>query len=97
MRSMGKKYKNSIMTTDLEHCYLCGGDPVQMHHVFGAYNRDHATEDGLYIGLCWQCHTKVHTERSQRLNYQLKQIGQRAYEEIHSHDEFMKRYGKNYL
>ena len=90
-------YMKSLLTDDLEHCYLCGKSPVQYHHVFGGSNRRNATEDDLFVPLCWNCHIKVHNEPSQRLNYKLKQAGQWAYEETHSHDEFMKRYGKNYL
>lgn len=94
---MAKEYEHSIMTDDLEHCYICGREAVQFHHVFGAYNRKKATEDGLFVPLCLDCHIKVHTEHSQKLNYMLKRNGQLAYEEICGHDSFTKRYGKNYL
>lgn len=90
-------YEKSIMTDDLEHCYLCGKSPVQFHHVFGGHNRNHATEDGLFVPLCWECHVKVHNEPSQRLNYKLKQAGQWAYESDSTRPDFRLRYGKNYL
>lgn len=90
-------YEKSIMTDDLEHCYFCGRTPVQFHHVFGAHNRSHATEDGLFVPLCWECHVKVHNEPSQRLNYKLKQAGQWAYESDSTRPDFRLRYGKNYL
>ena len=86
-------YEKSIMTDDLEHCYFCGKTPVQFHHIFGGHNRMHATEDDLFVPLCWECHVKVHNEPSQRLNYKLKQAGQWAYKG----DDFRERYGKNYL
>lgn len=95
---MKKDYQKSIMTDDLEHCYLCGSDrSIQYHHVFGASNRRKATEDGLFVPLCMDCHIKVHTEYSNRLNYTLKQRGQDAYEQICGSGSFLKRYGKSYL
>ena len=90
-------YMKSMITDDLEHCYLCGKTPVQYHHVFGGSHRRRATADNLFIPLCWNCHVKVHNEPSQRLNYSLKRLGQLAYEDLYGHDEFMKNYGKNYL
>lgn len=95
---MKKDYLKSLMTDDLEHCYLCHTDrAIQYHHVFGASNRKKATEDGLFVPLCVDCHIKVHTEKNNRLNYQLKQRGQWVYEEINGEGSFLERYGKNYL
>ena len=85
------------MTDDLEHCYICGGDAIQYHHIFNGPNRKKSTEDGLWIPVCLNCHIKIHNEPSQRLMYCLKQDGQWKYEETHTTDEFMKRYGKSYL
>lgn len=85
------------MTDDLDHCYLCRKRPVQFHHVFGSYNRDKATEDGLFVPLCWECNMKLHNEPSQQKMYGLKQIGQWEYEKTHTRDEFRRRYGKSYL
>lgn len=90
-------YEKSIMTDDLEHCYFCGKTPVQFHHVFGGSNRNKATEDDLFVPLCWECHVKVHNEPSQRLNFILKQRGQWEYEATHTREEFRKRYGKSYI
>lgn len=96
-KSIKDAYKHSIMTDDLETCYLCGREAVQYHHVFGAYNREHSTEDGLFVPLCLDCHIKVHNERSQKTNYALKRRGQEAYQEIYGPEAFLKRYGKSYL
>ena len=90
-------YEQSAVTDDLEHCFLCGKSPVQFHHIFGAHNRMRATEDNLFVPLCFECHVKVHNQPSQELNYKLKQRGQWAYEETHTREEFRQRYGKSYL
>ena len=90
---MAKGYDHSIMTDDLGTCYICGRDRQQFHHVFGGSNRKHATEDGLFIPVCAECHEKIHKCNP----LALKREGQRCYEKTHSREEFMKRYGKNYL
>lgn len=90
---MAKGYDHSIMTDDLDTCYICGRDRTQFHHVFGASNRNHSTEDGLFIPICAECHEKIHKFNP----LSLKQEGQRCYEKTHSREEFMKRYGKNYI
>ena len=90
-------YEKSALTDDLENCYICGRSPVQFHHVFFGNKRADATADNFFIPLCWQCHLKVHNEPSQRLNYSLKKWAQAIYEETHTRDEFIKRYGKSYL
>lgn len=90
-------YKHSILTDDLEHCFFCGREPIQFHHIFGGSDRDKATEDDMVVPLCWNCHQKLHTEHSQRTRYKLMRAAQWAYEETHTRDEFRKRYGKSYL
>ena len=90
-------YQHSIMTDDLEHCYYCGRTPVQFHHIYGGPNRKKATEDDLFIPLCWECHVKVHNEPTQRKLMALRQLGQLEYEKTHTREEFRERYGKSYL
>ena len=94
---MAKEYEHSNMTDDLDHCYLCGRERVQFHHVLGKYDRKKCTEDGLFIPVCLECHIKIHNERSQQLNHKLKQEAQWIYEQTHDHGEWVKRYGRNYL
>ena len=90
-------YKHSVLTDDLEHCYMCGRSPIQFHHIFGGHNRDKATEDDMIVPLCWECHMKIHTEPSERTLYRLKQAAQWEYEATHTREEFRQRYGKSYL
>lgn len=52
---------NSIMQADKTHCALCGqvanGDPLDKHHIFGAYNRKWSEKYGLTVYLH---HNKCH-------------------------------------
>lgn len=82
----------SILTDDMEHCFLCGSDRQQIHHIFGAANRKKSEADGLVIPVCLNCHMLIHQNQQA-----IKKVGQIAYERSHTREEFMKRYGKNYL
>ena len=96
----------SIIQHDCTICFLCGRngstDHLEKHHIFGGNpNRSHSEEDGLYVFLCGnQCHRTgmqaVHRDRD--VMDALHMVGQRAFErKIGSREDFMKRYGRNYL
>ncbi len=86
----------SIITNDMEHCYLCMRRAQQMHHCIYGSRRKLADEDGLVVPLCFECHNEVHNGDGHLAKY-LKRVAQIKYEELHSHDEWMQRYGKNYI
>lgn len=90
----------SILQRD-EKCYICGmAMGTEDHHIYpGRPHRAYSEADGLKVRLCWECHWKVHndTQVSGKLMTKLKKDGQVKYEETHTREEFMKRYGRNYL
>lgn len=73
-------YKRSILTSDLEHCILCGRSPVNFHHIFGGPNRDISTQDDMIIPLCWDCHMRLHSEPSQQMRYRFMREAQEKWE-----------------
>lgn len=90
----------SVMTKNNEQCFLCGCyGPLEWHHVFGGANRKNSEKYGLVVPLCHRCHNEppdgVHFNR--RKMDELRARGQRAFESISSHDEFMKIFGENYI
>ena len=91
----------SIIQKDTSRCFLCGGTVgLEEHHIFGGPNRKWSEKYGLKVMLCGEkCHrlgkNSAHMNRS--VSDSLKRIGQIAFEARHSHDEFMKIFGKNYL
>ena len=95
---MAKKLKT---INDYEDgCYFCGGFwCMEVHHIFGASNRKHSEEDGLCVWLCRLHHNMapdgVHYNKKKM--DELRRVGQKIYEKDHSHEEFMARYGRNYL
>lgn len=90
----------SIMTSDLEHCYVCGRSPVQMHHCLGGIRRKISDSDGLIVPLCVEHHLDskngVHGQ-NHALKLALMCQAQTVYEKTHTHEQWMSRYGKNYL
>lgn len=89
-------YAPSILSKD-DSCYLCGyGGDTARHEVFsGVGNRTISKAEGCWVYLCPECHAKVHQES--QTNLILKALCQTEYERLHSHDEFMKLFMKNYL
>lgn len=77
---------------------MCGTTHgLQKHHVMNASNRKHADSDGLWVWLCMEHHTGsegVHTHP--KLMTELKRQAQAIYEDTHTREEWMKKYGRNY-
>ena len=83
-------------------CYMCK-TPIDLHrhHIFyGRGRRANAETDGCWCWLCARHHNMsdlgVHFNRT--LDLHLKAVCQKKWEEVHgSRDEFIARYGRNYL
>ena len=89
----------SIMQTDVQ-CYLCGRKTcLERHHVMsGTANRKLAERYGLWVYCCHDCHTGTNgVQYNGKLNKWLRAQAQMAFEEAHSHEEWMKVFMKNYL
>lgn len=95
----------SVIQTKKE-CYLCrvmlaeeNTRQLESHHIFGgSANRRKSEADGLKVWLCHEHHQGndgVHFNPV--LMEFLKKRGQLKYEETHTREEFIKRYGRNYL
>lgn len=89
-------------------CYLCilldgNYNPhivLHEHHIFnGNPNRDHSEEYGLKVYLCLEHHEtgKLSVHNCKYTRELLKKIGQRAFEETHTREEFRRIFNGNYL
>lgn len=70
------------------------------HEIFyGNANRKLSIEDGLVVFLKPEQHNMsnqgIHFNK--RYDLMVKQAGQKEYEKTHSREEFVRRYGKNYI
>lgn len=97
-------YAPSILTDDMEHCYLCGrrDRKLDRHEVFhGIAYRSKSKADGLWVPLCHvPCHEgKDGVHGNAELERDLKQTAQEAAMSRYgwSVEGFIERYGKNWL
>lgn len=93
---MGK----SIITEDMQHCFICGRPKEHIHHVFfGTSNRKLSDKHGLIVPLCYEHHEGNYgVHRNKAVDSKLKQLGQRKFEEAgYTRQEFMQIFGKSYL
>ena len=89
----------SILQKEKE-CFFCGSTVwLEEHHIFGGALRKKSERFGLKVWLCHNDHNEppngVH--HNMAVNLKLKQIGQKAFEEKHGHETFMKEFYKNYV
>ena len=86
---------------DRKECLVCGSWNVEDHHIFfGQANRKLSEKYGLKVWLCPTHHRGtigVHGRDGHKLDMQLKELGQKAFEWKHTREEFIKTFGKNYL
>ena len=91
---------DSIMQTE-KRCY-CTGSVVRLvkHHVIpGTANRKKADKYGLWVWLNADFHNWIHSSApgaSDKLK-ELRKAGQKAFEETHSREEWMRIFHRNYL
>lgn len=86
---------------DEKECLICGSRNVEDHHIFfGVAKRKLSEKYGLKVWLCPSHHrgtTGVHGRDGRKLDLELKQLGQKAFEWEHTREEFIKMFVKNYL
>lgn len=92
----------SIITDDMEHCFVCGcGGPMHIHHIFyGTANRSNSDKHGLIIPLCPKHHNMsnegIHFNKD--LDEGMKKLGQITFENVvGDREDFMRIFGRNYL
>lgn len=88
----------SILQSEKE-CFLCSRTrDLELHHVFHGSRRQLSDKHGLTVWLCREHHTGdrgVHF--NVELDRYLERFGQMKWEEKHSHEEWMRIFGKNYI
>lgn len=92
----------SIIQTDDDRCFICqNAMGTQWHHIFGKNpQRKYSEADGLKIRVCAECHCKIHSDPdlSGPLQLKLHKLGQVKWESTYgTREEFISRYGRNYL
>lgn len=94
---LAKKEKNrfSIITTDLEKCYLCKAKKEELHEIYEGKNRQISMKYGLVIPICRKCHISVTNNKT--LQEKLHKVGQKVFKKQYKTENFVQIFGKNYL
>ena len=97
------EYSPSILQDDLSECYLCGrrDRKLDRHEIFSGPYRQKSKEDGLWVMLCHiPCHEgKNGAQYNRKLRNLLSNYAQEMamLEYGWTMDEWLARYGKNWL
>lgn len=102
-KKLAKLEKNrfSIMTKDLEHCYLCNKQGIKniqkddIHELIEGKNRQVSMKYGLVIPICRKCHEIVTNDKT--LQDKLHKVAQKEFKRHYKTENFMQIFGKNYL
>lgn len=91
----------SILQSD-KSCYVCGTKSnIHIHEVYFGKNRQKSIEDGCCVYLCGNHHNMSNegVHFNHELDMKLKKIMEKRWIEYNDKtmEEFIKRYGKNYL
>lgn len=90
----------SILQEERE-CFFCRSRlSLECHHVyFGTANRRVSDKHGLVVWLCNEHHTggDVSVHRCRVMDFVLRRVCQYVFECGHSHEEFMRLIGRNYI
>lgn len=90
-----ERERKSILTDDLEHCFICKNQPIDIHEIYGGANRKISMIKNFCVPLCRTCHTKATLNNDFSLI--LKKLCQTEFEKTATREEFMRLIGKNYL
>lgn len=96
-KKLAKLEKNrfSIITKELEHCYLCGNKKQELHELIEGKNRQVSMKYGLVIPICRKCHILVTNNRT--LQEKLHKVAQKEFKKHYKSENFVQIFGKNYL
>ena len=92
-----EKNRYSIITDNLDTCYLCGKPKEHLHEVFFGKNRVNSMIYGCVVPLCASCHLKTHQDI--QIDLKLKKALEKAFIEVYECDidYFISIFHKNYL
>ena len=102
-KKLAKLEKNrfSIITKDLDHCYLCTKNEIKnipkddLHELIEGKNRQVSMKYGLVIPICRKCHEIVTNDKT--LQDKLHKVAQKEFKKYYKTENFVQIFGRNYL
>ena len=94
----------SIIPGNDEYCFICkqvgiyNRDTEEHHMLFGIGKRPLSEADGLKVNLCSYHHKRLHGKYGEHKK-ELQQLAEKVWLDHYNKgiEDFIKRYGKNYL
>jgi len=92
-----EKGRKSILTDNLDVCFLCNQPKQHLHEVFYGRNRQNSMKYNCVVPLCFNCHNKVHNDIN--TDRKLKQVTEKKFLDVHNCDidDFISIFKINYL
>lgn len=90
-----EKSRFSILTNDLEHCYICKSKKEDLHELIGGRNRKLSMKYGLVIPVCRKCHRII--ENDETLKEKWHKVAQKEFKKHYKTENFVQVFGKSYL
>lgn len=91
----------SIITKDLEHCYICTKKGMKniskddLHELLEGKNRQVSMKYGLVIPICRKCHSLVTNDKT--LQDKLHKVAQKEFKKHYKTENFIQIFGQSYL
>lgn len=91
----------SIITKDLEHCYICTKKGMKnipkddLHELLEGKNRQVSMKYGLVIPICRKCHNLVTNDKT--LQDKLHKVAQKEFQKHYKTENFIQIFGQSYL
>lgn len=93
-----ERMRFSILTDDLDHCYICGALKHSIHEIYFGKNRINSMKWGCCVPLCFDHHTgKNGVHNNIEVDIMLKRLCQLQFEKIYPDIDFMNIFHKNYI
>ena len=93
-----ERIRYSILTKDLDHCYICGAIKHSIHEIYYGKNRVNSMKYGCCVPLCFNHHTgNEGVHRIPNLDNMLKQVCQIKFNEVYPELDFISIFHKNYI
>ena len=87
----------SILTDDLNTCYVCGAKKQDLHEVYSGKNRKISMKYGCVIPFCRACHNEW--DINKKMSKTIKMECQKRFMDYYNKnvEDFIKIFGRNYL
>lgn len=90
-----ERMRFSILTKDLDHCYLCGNKKDDIHEIYEGARRIPSMKWGCCIPVCRNCHRCLHNDYSFALPY--KKLCQKKFMDVYPNIDFISIFHKSYI